>query len=116
MADRSEAAKKATKTLKLKRAGQKAALTKKRRAAAKKAATTKRNKDDLGKITYKELTERGIRLPNSYFKIPRFLRWIERWQDMPEGCLRCFHPNGEPAKPEDTLATMKESWHASQQE
>ncbi len=42
MADRSAAAKKAAKTLKMKRAGQKAAVTRKRRAAAKKAAATRK--------------------------------------------------------------------------
>ena len=47
MADRSATAKKAAKTLKLKRAGQKAAVTKKRRGAAKKAwATRKANESE----------------------------------------------------------------------
>jgi type IV secretory pathway TrbL component len=44
MADQSAAAKKAAKTLKLKRAGQKAAVTKKRSAAAKMAWETRRAK------------------------------------------------------------------------
>jgi hypothetical protein len=56
----------------------------------------------------KDLKKNPIRRPDPRFKLSKAARWVEEILQIPAGSIRFVRPDGQPANPDDTLASLRE--------